>query len=86
MSLRAEALKNYLQGMELLSHSELSRLSAPERLALISQLWDSLDDEEMPLSLAQREELDRRLADLEGDRDNLITWDAMKAELERRCP
>ncbi len=72
--------------MELLSSSELTRLTPPERLALISQLWDSLDDDQLPLSAAQSDELDRRLANLEDDRASLITWDAMKSELERRCP
>jgi putative addiction module component (TIGR02574 family) len=55
-------------------------------LALISQLWDSLEAEHLPLSAAQRDELDRRLETLDSDRREGITWDAMKAELELRCP
>ena len=57
--------------MELLTQDELVRLTPPERLALISQLWDSLEDNQLPLTVAQRAELDSRLA---------------KAELEQRCP
>ena len=72
--------------MELLTHDELVRLTPPERLALISQLWDSLEDKHLPLTAAQREELDRRLASLDQDRREGITWEALKAELERRCP
>jgi len=71
--------------MERLSHDELARLTPPERLALISQLWDSLDDEELPLSAAQTSELDRRLATIDQDRREGVTWEALKAELERRC-
>lgn len=64
---------------------ELARLPAPERLALISQLWDSLTEEEIPLTAAQREELDRRLATLDDDRREAVSWDDVKAQLERRC-
>ncbi|MGA2538355.1 MAG: addiction module protein [Terracidiphilus sp.] len=72
--------------MELLTHDELARLTPPERLALISQLWDSLQDAQLPLTAAQRAELDRRLASLDQDRCEGMTWAALKAELEERCP
>jgi putative addiction module component (TIGR02574 family) len=72
--------------MELLTQDELVRLTPPERLALISQLWDSLEDNQLPLSVAQRAELDNRLATLDQDRREGITWTALKAELEQRCP
>ena len=71
--------------MELLTHDELARLTPPERLALISQLWDSLEDEQLPLTAAQQAELDRRLATLDQDRREGTTWAALKAELEQRC-
>ncbi len=72
--------------MELLTDEELVRLTPPERLALISQLWDSLEDGQLPLTAAQREELDRRLATLDEDRREGITWATLRAELEQRCP
>jgi putative addiction module component (TIGR02574 family) len=72
--------------MGLLTHDELARLTPPERLALISQLWDSLEDGHLPLTAAQRCELDTRLATLDQDRRKGITWTALKAELEQRCP
>ena len=72
--------------MELLTHDEIARLTPPERLALISQLWDSLEAEQLPLTTAQQTELDRRLAMLDQDRREGITWAALKAELEQRCP
>ncbi len=68
----------------MLSHDELSRLSPPERLALIAQLWDSLESDQLPLTAAQQAELDRRLEALDEDRRQGITWAALKAELERR--
>jgi putative addiction module component (TIGR02574 family) len=72
--------------MEPLSPDEIVRLSAPERLALIAQLWDSLEHEHLPLTRAQETELEHRLSTLEEDRREGVTWVALKAELEQRCP
>ena len=70
--------------MDVLKHDELARLTQPERLALISQLWDSLEPSDLPLTAAQEAELDRRLESLDQDRREGTTWTALKAELERR--
>ena len=75
----------YSQSMELLTPSEIDRLSPPERIALIAQLWDSLDAEQIPLTGAQQAELVSRLASLDQDRQSGVTWTDLKAELERRC-
>lgn len=72
--------------MRSLTPDEIGRLTPPERLAFIAQLWDSLEDEQLPLTEAQQAELDRRLASLDDDRRNGVTWTALKAELEQRCP
>jgi len=72
--------------MEVLTPDEIVRLSPPERIALIGQLWDSLENARLPVTGAQQNELDRRLASLDGDRREGLTWAALKAELEQRCP
>ena len=72
--------------MKLLTSDEIVRLSPPERLALIAQLWDSLENDQLPLTGAQQAELERRLSSLDQDRQNGVTWAALKAELEQRCP
>jgi putative addiction module component (TIGR02574 family) len=72
--------------VELLTQDELARLTPPERLALISQLWDSLEDGQLPLTAAQQAEIDRRISTLDQDRGEGITWATLKAELEQRCP
>jgi putative addiction module component (TIGR02574 family) len=72
--------------MDLLTPNEIVRLTPPERLALIAQLWDSLENEQLPLTGAQQTELERRLASLDEDRGNGVTWASLKAELEQRCP
>jgi putative addiction module component (TIGR02574 family) len=76
----------YSQSMELLTPDEIVRLSPPERLALIAQLWDSLEHEQLPLTSAQQAELERRLSSLDQDRRDGVTWSALKAELAQRCP
>jgi putative addiction module component (TIGR02574 family) len=69
-----------------LTHDEITRLSPDERLALIAQLWDSLEDHQVQLSSAQQAELERRLATLDYDGTQSVTWETLKAELEQRCP
>jgi len=70
--------------MDALNHDELSRLTPPERLALIAQLWDSLESDQLPLTAAQRTELDRRLETIDEDRRQGTAWPTLKAELDRR--
>lgn len=70
--------------MELLTSDEIVRLSPPERLALIAQLWDSLDDEQIFLSPAQGIEVDRRLESLDNDLREAVSWADLKVELKQR--
>jgi putative addiction module component (TIGR02574 family) len=70
--------------MPTLTDGEISRLSPPERLALIGELWDSLGDEETPTSSAQRHELERRLASFDQEKAQAVTWEQLKAELAAR--
>lgn len=66
------------------NQDDLSRLTPPERLAQIAQLWDSLESDQLPLTAAQRTELDHRLDNLDEDRRQGTAWPVLKAELERR--
>lgn len=61
-------------------------LSAEERLRLIEELWDSLNKEPgtVPLTNAQREELDRRLDDLERSGPEGIPWDQVLQQIRSR--
>jgi putative addiction module component (TIGR02574 family) len=69
-----------------LTRDEITRLSPDERLALIAQLWDSLEDHQVQLTPVQQAELERRLTTLDQNRAQSLTWETLKAELERRCP
>ncbi|HVS08595.1 MAG TPA: addiction module protein, partial [Planctomycetota bacterium] len=44
---------------------DIKNLTTEERLALLGDIWDSLEPEDVPFTDAQRAELDRRLDDLE---------------------
>lgn len=56
---------------------DIGKLSTNERLRLIEELWESLrpDPTTIPLTDAQREELDRRLDDLEREGPVGIPWE-----------
>lgn len=55
---------------------EIASLSPEERLHLMDQIWESLSatPEAVPLTSAQREELDRRLDELDRDGPVGIPW------------
>ena len=71
---------------------DIERLSPDERLELMEQLWESLreDPSSIPLTEAQREELDRRLDDLEADIQSGaplgIPWDEVLQRIRNRTP
>jgi putative addiction module component (TIGR02574 family) len=62
-------------------------LSPEERLSLIEELWDSLSEEPeaVPMTNAQREELDRRLDDLEASGPVGIPWDEVLQQVRSRA-
>ncbi len=64
--------------------ASLARLSPQERLALIGNLWDSLDDADVVLTPAQQEELGRRLAALGKDRDAAVAWPEFRDQIRQR--
>jgi putative addiction module component (TIGR02574 family) len=43
--------------MELLTSDEIVRLSPSERIALIAQLWESLEEHQLPLTWRSRKNL-----------------------------
>ena len=53
---------------------DVRELSPEDRLQLIEEIWDSLSDEDVPLTDPQRRELDRRLDEMERDGPGGIPW------------
>ena len=61
----------------------IDRLSIPDRLAVVQEIWDSiaLSPEQIPVSEAEYQEFDRHLADLEANPDKVMTWQEIKARV-----
>jgi putative addiction module component (TIGR02574 family) len=55
---------------------DMASLTVDERLDLLEQVWESLSatPDDVPITDAQREELDRRLDDLEREEPVGLTW------------
>jgi putative addiction module component (TIGR02574 family) len=65
----------------------LDRLSVDDRIALAQALWDSVTDEveAAPPTPAQRQELERRLADSIARPDAVTPWEEVKARALARA-
>jgi putative addiction module component (TIGR02574 family) len=64
---------------------DLSKLSVAERIQLAEDLWESIPESaDIPLTDAQKAELDRRLADLEQHPDAGEPWEVVRARLYER--
>jgi putative addiction module component (TIGR02574 family) len=65
----------------------LDRLSVEDRIALAQALWDSVvrEIEQAPLTGAQRQELERRLADSIARPDAVTPWEEIKARALARA-
>jgi putative addiction module component (TIGR02574 family) len=59
----------------------IDRLSVAEQLQLVEEIWDNIAPsvEQQPLTQAQRDELDRRIAALEANPSNVIPWEDVEA-------
>jgi putative addiction module component (TIGR02574 family) len=59
----------------------IDRLDAQDRLALAEAFWESVarEAEQAPVNDAQRQELERRLADSIARPDAVTSWEVVKA-------
>ena len=64
----------------------IADLNPEERLRMIEELWDSLSEQpgSVPLTDAQRQELDRRLDDLERSGPVGIPWEEVLKQIRSR--
>ncbi len=67
---------------------DIASLSLEERLRLLEELWESLTrtPEALPLTNAQREELDRRLDELDREGPLGIPWEEVHRGIRGRTP
>jgi putative addiction module component (TIGR02574 family) len=65
---------------------QLFKLSAAERLELVEELWDSISDadEALVLTDAQREDLERRLAEADADPTGGLPWEEVRERIRHR--
>ncbi len=67
----------------MMSIDEIKQLDITERILLVEEIWDSIAKEQENLSLSdyEKELLDTRLASLEENPNNLMSWDEIKSKL-----
>jgi putative addiction module component (TIGR02574 family) len=60
----------------------IDRLSRDERIALVKEIWDTIAAEPSPpfLTPAQRQELERRVADDDAHPDDGVPWEEVEAQ------
>ncbi len=65
---------------------KLSELTVAERIQLAEDLWDSVaaDTGDLPLSDAQRAELELRLVDFERDPGAGEPWEVVRERIQKR--
>lgn len=65
---------------------DIASLSTDERLQLLEELWESLSatPEGIPLTNAQRKELDRRLDELDREGPTGIPWEEVFCNIRNR--
>ena len=78
-----------MRGYRLFVNRDLSsydQLSVEERIRVLQELWDELSSvpASVPVTDAQRAELDARIAEHQAAPDDVIEWAAAKATLRGR--
>jgi putative addiction module component (TIGR02574 family) len=69
------------------SIDEFRKLSVTERIQLVEDIWDSIavdSPDAVPLTTAQREELQRRLQAHDADPSTAVPWEQVRSELFKR--
>lgn len=64
----------------------IDQLSVAQRILLVEEIWDSIsaEAEQLPLTDAQKQDLQRRLAVYEANRHAGSPWEEVKARLQER--
>lgn len=65
---------------------EITKLSTPEKILLVEDLWDSIasDESVVPIPESHREELDKRLSNYQSTPGSLLSLKELRARIERR--
>jgi len=65
---------------------EIAKLSAPEKILLIEDLWDSIasDESVVPVPMSHRDELDKRRKSYESAQGSLLSLEELRTRVEKR--
>ncbi len=65
---------------------EIAKLSTPEKILLVEDLWDSIasDESAVPVPQSHKEELDTRLKRHVSAPGNLLSLEQLRTRVERR--
>ncbi|MFT6336499.1 MAG: putative addiction module component (TIGR02574 family) [Saprospiraceae bacterium] len=67
-----------------MSITEILELSSAEKILLVEQIWDSLDPNELQITNAQKQELDRRIALDNNEQMSWHSWSEVKSHLQSK--
>ncbi len=65
---------------------EISKLSTPEKILLVEDLWDNIsaDEASIPVPESHKAELDKRYKRFQSAPGTLLSLDDLKARVEKR--
>ncbi|MEW6620379.1 MAG: addiction module protein [bacterium] len=65
---------------------EITKLSTPEKILFVENLWDSIasDESVVPIPQSHIEELDKRFKRYESGRGTLLSLDELQAKIQGR--
>jgi putative addiction module component (TIGR02574 family) len=63
--------------------TEIASMSVEDRIRLVQAIWDSIaaDQVHPDLTESQKKDLDRRMAELDANPSNVLTWEEIKARV-----
>ena len=62
---------------------DLDKYTNAEKILLAEELWESVSKENLELSDAMKQELDRRISLVEEDKTEFYTWEDVKNTLKK---
>ncbi len=64
----------------------IDQLSVAQRILLVEEIWDSIvaEAEDLPLTEAQKQDLERRLGEYNDNPDAGSSWDDVRARLRAK--
>jgi putative addiction module component (TIGR02574 family) len=69
------------EGLDMIKMQEILDLSVAERILMIEKIWDSINHNDIQIPVAQKQELDRRMARYHNGETSFVSWKELKSEL-----